>query len=56
MTWRELLVLMLHVGYGWLAISLLLLGGASLGVGLRPADALHALVYGPFLLCPSLDK
>jgi uncharacterized protein involved in response to NO len=46
MTWREPLVLMLHVGYGWLAISLLLLGGASLGVGLRPADALHALTTG----------
>jgi uncharacterized protein involved in response to NO len=46
MTWREPLVLMLHVGYGWLAISLLLLGGASLGIGLRPADALHALTTG----------
>ena len=46
MTWREPLVLMLHVGYGWLAISLLLLGGASLGVGLTPADAVHALTTG----------
>ena len=46
MTWREPLVLMLHVGYGWLAISLLVLGGASLGVGLTPADAVHALTTG----------
>ncbi|HET6675550.1 MAG TPA: NnrS family protein [Nitrospiraceae bacterium] len=46
MTWREPLVLMLHVGYGWLAISLLLLGAAILGVGLLPADAVHALTTG----------
>jgi uncharacterized protein involved in response to NO len=46
LTWREPLVLMLHVGYGWLALSLLLLGGATLGVGLPTADALHALTAG----------
>jgi uncharacterized protein involved in response to NO len=46
MTWREPLVLMLHVGYGWLAISLLLLGAAILEVGLQPADAVHALTTG----------
>ena len=46
MTWREPLVLMLHVGYGWLAISLILLGTAILGVGLQPADAVHALTTG----------
>lgn len=46
MTWREPLVLMLHVGYGWLALSWLLLGAATLGMGLTPADALHALTTG----------
>jgi uncharacterized protein involved in response to NO len=46
LTWPEPLVLMLHVGYGWLAVSLLLMGGATLGVGLPMADALHALTTG----------
>jgi uncharacterized protein involved in response to NO len=40
------LVLILHVGYGWLAISLIVLGAAMLGVGLQPADAIHALTTG----------
>jgi uncharacterized protein involved in response to NO len=46
MTWREPLVLILHIGYGWLAISLIVLGAAILGAGLGPADALHALTTG----------
>ena len=46
MMWREPLVLILHVGYGWLAISLLLLGVSILGVALPPADAVHALTTG----------
>lgn len=46
LTWREPLVLMLHVGYGWLAISLIVLGGAGLGVGLPTTEALHALTTG----------
>jgi uncharacterized protein involved in response to NO len=46
LTRAEPLVLMLHVGYGWLAISLLLLGASILGVGLAPVDALHALTTG----------
>ena len=46
LTWREPLVLMLHVGYGWLAISLVALGGAGLGVGLPTTEALHALTTG----------
>ena len=46
MTWREPLVLILHVGYGWLALSLLALGGAALGLGLQTADAVHALTTG----------
>lgn len=45
-TWREPLVLTLHLGYGWLAISLLLLGGAILGLGLPTTDAMHALTTG----------
>ena len=46
LTWREPLVLMLHLGYGWLALSLLLLGGAILGMGLPTTDATHALTTG----------
>ena len=45
-TWREPLVLTLHLGYGWLALSLLLLGGAILGWGLPTADAMHAFTTG----------
>ena len=45
-TWREPLVLILHVGYGWLAMSLLILGVAILGLGLQPTDAVHALTTG----------
>ena len=45
-TWREPLVLILHLGYGWLAMSLLALGGAILGLGLPTADAVHALTTG----------
>ena len=45
-TWQEPLVLILHVGYGWLALSMLALGTAILGLGLRPADAVHALTTG----------
>jgi uncharacterized protein involved in response to NO len=46
MAWREPLVLILHVGYGWVALSMLALGAAILGMGLRPADAVHALTTG----------
>jgi uncharacterized protein involved in response to NO len=45
-TWREPLVLILHLGYGWLALALLILGSAILGLGLRPTDAVHALTTG----------
>ena len=44
--WRESLVLILHLGYGWLALSLLALGGAILGLGLQTANAVHALTTG----------
>ena len=45
-TWREPLVLILHLGYGWLALSLLALGGAILGLGLPATDAAHTLTTG----------
>ncbi|MCS6292454.1 MAG: NnrS family protein, partial [Nitrospira sp.] len=46
LTWREPIVLILHVGYGWLAFSLLIIGWATIGFGLKPADAVHALTTG----------
>ena len=45
-TWREPLVLTLHLGYGWLAFSLLVLGCAILGWGLPTTDAVHAFTSG----------
>ncbi|WNM57646.1 NnrS family protein [Candidatus Nitrospira allomarina] len=45
-TWCEPLVFILHVGYGWLAMSLLILGAAILGLGLRQEDAVHVLTTG----------
>jgi uncharacterized protein involved in response to NO len=46
LTWREPLVLILHLGYGWFALSLLILGGSILGVGLPKEDAVHAFTSG----------
>jgi len=46
LTWAEPLVLVLHVGYSWVVAALLLFGGALLGIGLTPPDALHALTTG----------
>ena len=43
--WREPLVFILTVGYGWVALSLLALGGAVLGV-LPAANAVHVLTTG----------
>ncbi len=45
-TWREPLVLILQLGYGWLAMALLALGGSILGFGLETTDAVHALTTG----------
>lgn len=45
MTWREPLVFILTVGYGWVGLSLLALGGATLGV-LPAANAVHVLTTG----------
>jgi len=44
--WREPLVLILHFGYGWFALSLLILGGSILGIGLPKEDAVHAFTSG----------
>lgn len=46
LTWQEPLVLILNLGYGWLTLSLLVLGSAILGVGLPTTDALHVLTTG----------
>jgi uncharacterized protein involved in response to NO len=46
MTRPEPLVLILHLGYGWLALSMLALGGAMFGIGLPEANAVHILTTG----------
>ncbi|MGA6826915.1 NnrS family protein [Nitrospira sp. NS4] len=46
MTWREPLVLVLHLGYGWLVLALLVLGSSIIGIGLPPTDAVHAFTAG----------
>jgi len=45
MAWREPLVFILTVGYAWVALSLLALGGAVFGL-LPAANAVHALTSG----------
>jgi uncharacterized protein involved in response to NO len=45
-TWREPLVLILHVGYGWVGLYLLALGAAVLGKGFHPTNAVHFLTSG----------
>ena len=45
-TVREPLVFILHMGYGWLALGLLLLGFNGLHALLPPTTALHALTAG----------
>ncbi len=46
LTWPEPLVLILHIGYAWLAVSLVLIGGSILGFVLPMKDAVHALTTG----------
>jgi uncharacterized protein involved in response to NO len=46
LAWREPLVWILHVGYLWLALSLVALGGAVFGIGLPMANAVHVLTAG----------
>lgn len=45
-TWCEPLVLILHVGYGWVGLFLLTLGGAILGMGFSTENAVHLLTTG----------
>ena len=45
-TWREPLLLILHVGYAWLAVGLLFLGFDQVFPILPPTAALHALTVG----------
>ncbi len=45
-TWREPLVLVLHLGYGWLALGFVLLGSSEFTAWLPPTAALHALTAG----------
>ncbi len=46
LTVSEPLMLILHIGYGWLAMSFLILGASILGIGIDKEDALHALTTG----------
>ncbi|MGE0613646.1 MAG: NnrS family protein [Hyphomicrobiales bacterium] len=45
-TARAPIVLVLHLGYAWLAVALALLGGATILPGIPPGAALHALTAG----------
>jgi uncharacterized protein involved in response to NO len=45
-TWREPLVLILHIGYGWVGLFLIALGTSILGIGLSTANAVHVLTSG----------
>ena len=46
-TWREPLLLVLHVGYGWIPVSLALLGATALAPAYLPSSVgIHALTAG----------
>jgi len=45
-TWREPLVLILHIGYGWVGLFLVALGASILGIGFTPENAVHLLTTG----------
>jgi uncharacterized protein involved in response to NO len=45
-TVREPILFVLHVGYGWLAAAMLLLGLSSLTTAVPPSAAVHALTTG----------
>lgn len=45
-TWEEPLVLILHVGYGWVGLFLIALGLAILGIGFSTENAVHLLTTG----------
>lgn len=46
LTWQEPLLLILHIGYGWLAISVGLIGLSMLTKTVPEAAAVHALTVG----------
>jgi uncharacterized protein involved in response to NO len=45
-SWREPIVFILHAGYGWLALSVIMLGAAALWPTVPSSAALHALTAG----------
>ncbi|MDI3466374.1 MAG: NnrS protein involved in response to NO [Nitrospira sp.] len=45
-TWGEPLVLVLHMGYGWVGLFLMALGAAILGIGFSIENAVHLLTTG----------
>ena len=45
-SWREPLLFILHVGYGWLAVGTALLGLSVFNMGVPPPSAIHALTAG----------
>lgn len=45
-TWRSPIVVVLHVGYAWIVVGLLLLAAAKLGGAVSMASAMHALGTG----------
>jgi uncharacterized protein involved in response to NO len=45
-TWAEPLLFILHVGYAWVVIGVVLLGLSILGAGVPVASAIHALTAG----------
>lgn len=45
-TWRSPIVIVLHVGYAWIVLGLLLLAAAKLGGPVSVASAMHALGTG----------
>jgi uncharacterized protein involved in response to NO len=45
-TWAEKLLFILHVGYTWLVVGILLLGLSILNIGVPVASTIHALTAG----------
>ena len=45
-TWPEPLVLILHIGCGWVGVFLIALGASILGLGFSPENAVHVLTAG----------
>ena len=45
-TWAEPLLFILHVGYAWVVVGVVLLGLSILGAGVPVASAIHALTAG----------